>query len=290
MFKVKINLISFDSFSVRSTFTIIKTDLNIFIDPSVAIAPKRFGLPPSKAELDELERVKNFIKNNYKNADLFVITHYHWDHCPHPNSEHFEIFKSKKTFFIKDFEKTNKSQKLRANRVIKKAKELNKKFNFEIADNKEVEINNTLIKFTKALWHGPENSSLGKVIGVYLEYKNNSILFASDIQGIIPKETLFELINFNPNILILSGPATYHYKWENTLTKISNENLKKFIEKTEVNKIIIDHHLLRDLNYKNKIKELLEFSEQFGVKILTAAEFEGKKILQLEANRKKLSV
>jgi predicted metallo-beta-lactamase superfamily hydrolase len=285
---VKIEPISFDSFSVRSMFTIVKTDLNIFIDPSVAIAPKRYGLEPSKQELKELKEVQNFIVNNYKKSDLFIITHYHWDHCPNPKSPQFEIFKSQKLFLIKDFNKTNKSQYLRANEVIKKAKEINKNFNFEIADNKEIEISNTLIKFTKPLWHGPENSPLGKVIGAYVEYKNNSLLFASDIQGILNKETLNELIKFNPKILIMSGPATYHYKWNRSWTQTNNKNLKTFIEKTNVKTIIIDHHLLRDLKYKEKIQEVLDFADQFNVKILTAAEFKGEKILQLEAHRKEL--
>ncbi|HIE59222.1 MAG TPA: hypothetical protein EYP82_04690 [Hydrogenothermaceae bacterium] len=283
---MKINLISFDSFSVRSTFTIVKTDLNIFIDPSVAIAPKRYGLNPSKKEIEELKKIKSFIINNYKKADLFVITHYHWDHCPSPDSEHFGLFKSDKKFFIKDYKNTNKSQELRAKRVVKKAKEINKNFKFEKADNKKLEIGNTLIRFTKPLWHGPKNSLLGKVIGVYIEYKESSFLFASDIQGIIPKETLKELIEFNPKILVMSGPATYHYKWDKMLTKKSNENIKSFIEKTDVEKIVLDHHLLRDLKYKEKIKDVLKFAKEFDVKILTAAEFEGKKILQLEANRK----
>ncbi|MEO2154904.1 MAG: hypothetical protein ABGW69_03805 [Nanoarchaeota archaeon] len=284
---MKIKPVAFDSFSTRSMATIIETDLKIFIDPSIAIAPRRYGLEPSKIELNELNKKKKEIIEEAKSTDLFIITHYHWDHCPNPNEEHFEIFKSNAKFLIKDFNKTNKSQLKRGNNVISEARKLNNEFIFEFADNKNFEMNNTFIEFSKPLNHGV-NDLLGKIIMIKISYKNNNVVFASDIQGINNKETLNELIKFNPYFLILSGPATYHYKWKNKWTKRDNHYLKELIEKTDIKTIIIDHHLLRDLNYKEKIKEVIEFSKQFNVKIITAAEFLGIENKQLEAKRKEL--
>jgi len=60
------------------------------------------------------------------------------------------------------------------------------------------------------------------------------------------------------------------------------------MEKTNIKNIVIDHHLLRDLNFKEELKDVYKFGEQLGVKVITAAEFLGKKNLQLEAHRKEL--
>ncbi len=284
---IKIFPISFDSFSTRSMATFIKTDINLFIDPSIAIAPKRYSLPPSKLELNSLEEGKKKILELYKQANVFIITHYHWDHCPNPKEKHFEVFKSKSLFLIKNFnENINKSQQIRAKTVIEKAKKINPFFHFQFADNKEFYFEKTYLNFSPALWHGVTNTPLGKVLAVEVSYKNDSLVFASDIQGILNEETKEWLIKTNPKILILSGPATYHHKWNKKLTDISNKNLIDFIEKTDVKEIIIDHHLSRDLNFKEKLEDVYKFGGQFGVKILTAAEFLGMKNLQLEAHRK----
>ncbi len=282
---MKINLLAFDSFSNRSMATFIETDVKIAIDPSVAIAPKRYGLDPSQIELEELsKKIDEISKLKF---DIGIITHYHWDHCPNPNEKHFSIFKNNYLFLIKDYNKTNKSQNFRAKKVINKAKEINSKINFKIADKSTFEFNNTLIEFSKPLNHGP-TELLGKVIMVKISFKNNNIVFASDIQGINNDETLKELIEMNPKILIMSGPATYHYKWQERFTKISAQNILKLIEKTQVKTIILDHHLLRDLSYKEKMRELYEKAENLECKIMTAAEFMGKENLQLEAHRKEL--
>ena len=54
----------------------------------------------------------------------------------------------------------------------------------------------------------------------------------------------------------MSGPATYHNFWDDKLLEISNSNMKEIIEKTSVRNIIIDHHLARDLHFKEKIEDL----------------------------------
>ncbi len=286
---LKVIPVAFDSFSTRSMATFVKTDLNIFIDPSIAIAPKRFSLPPSKEELSALEKGKEEILKLSKQIDIFIITHYHWDHCPNPKEKHFEIFKNNALFLTKNpKENINKSQQVRAERVIKKANELNPNFQFQFTDDKEFHFGKTCLRFSPALWHGISNTSLGKVLAVEISYKDDSLVFASDIQGILTEETKKWLINTNPKILILSGPATYHYKWDKKLTKTSNENLINFMEKTNIKNIVIDHHLLRDLNFKEELKDVYKFGEQLGVKVITAAEFLGKKNLQLEAHRKEL--
>jgi Predicted hydrolase (metallo-beta-lactamase superfamily) len=64
--------------------------------------------------------------------------------------------------------------------------------------------------------------------------------------------------------------------------------LKRIIDETDVKKMIMDHHLLRDINYKEKIADLYEYSEEKGVQILSAAEYIGRENDLLEARRREL--
>jgi len=55
---MKIKPIAFDSFGARSLCTLVETkDVIIIVDPSVALGPKRYGLPPHEIKIkrkDEL--------------------------------------------------------------------------------------------------------------------------------------------------------------------------------------------------------------------------------------------
>jgi predicted metallo-beta-lactamase superfamily hydrolase len=51
---------------------------------------------------------------------------------------------------------------------------------------------------------------------------------------------------------------------------------------------IIDHHYLRDLKWREKLKDVYALADKRKVKIVCAAEFLGKKEHQLEPIRKKL--
>jgi len=78
------------------------------------------------------------------------------------------------------------------------------------------------------------------------------------------------------------------YRYSYKSLEISNSNLVKVIKETSLNTIVLDHHFLRDLNYRARIKPVYEAAEKRGVKVVTAAEFCGRKIEMLEALRREL--
>jgi predicted metallo-beta-lactamase superfamily hydrolase len=102
-------------------------------------------------------------------------------------------------------------------------------------------------------------------------------------------QTNFILEN-KPDVLIVDGPMTYMlgYRYSHESLKASIENLIKIIEETLVKTIILEHHLMRDLKYKEKILPVVKEGEKNGVKVISAAEFLGKPIEMLEARRKEL--
>ena len=53
---------------------------------------------------------------------------------------------------------------------------------------------------------------------------------------------------------------------------------------------ILEHHILRDKDWREKTKDVFEKARECGHKILTAAEFLGQKNVFLEAVRKRLFI
>ena len=91
-----------------------------------------------------------------------------------------------------------------------------------------------------------------------------------------------------PDIVFIDGPMTYMlgFRYSKRSLELSVENLKRIVDVTPT--VVIDHHFLRDLNYKERIAEVYEYASERNATVSTAAEFAGRKIEMLEARRKEL--
>lgn len=279
---MKIIPLAFDSMGVRSTATWVETDKKILIDPGAALGVLRYGLPPAKIEYRRLKELSRKICTHAKKSDILTVSHYHYDH-------HFpeEDFYRGKILLIKDPKnKINFSQMKRGKEFLrlldkKPAKVL-------IADGKEFEFDKTKIKFSPPFFHGKEYSKLGYVLIISILYQGVKLLHASDIQGPQTKETTAWIISENPDTLILSGYPTFLMGWRFSKQSLleSNQNLIRILTQTKVNTILLDHHLVRDLHYLNKIEEVLNTAGKLKKRVITAAEYTGQKPDFLEARRK----
>jgi len=281
--------VAFDSFGVRSMATFVKTkDVKILIDGSAALGPRRYGLSPTKEELKALKVCKKNIIEIGKIADVLIVTHYHYDHHPYPWDEDlFSIYKNK-IILAKDVNKEiNVSGRKRGKIFESRVKKYSK---LEYADRKSFEFDNTLISFSEAVWHGDVGAKVGKVIMVYVEESKDSFLFGSDAQSLADEKALKFVKEKNPKLLILDGYPTIFVGWKIEEKNFLNakENLKEAIRNVGAEKIILDHHIVRDLDYKEKIRDVLELAEELDKKILTAAEFLNVENLFLEAWRKEI--
>ncbi|MEM0022347.1 MAG: hypothetical protein QXK44_02195, partial [Archaeoglobaceae archaeon] len=157
----------------------------------------------------------------------------------------------------------------------------------EFADGKRFEFGNTLLEFSKPVFHGA-NQKLGFVVEVYLSDSKNSFLFSSDVEGPIHEDQTAFILEKKPEIAFIDGPMSYMlgYRFSRDSLKKTIENLKRIVEVVET--VVIDHHLLRDLNWRSAISEAISYAEQFSTKICSAAEFAGEKENLLEARRKEL--
>jgi len=269
-----------DSLGVRSMATLVETkDCKILIDPSAALGPSRYSLPPHQKELEALFKTKQKIYETAKKCDVLTISHYHYDHYD-PN----EIFYKDKKVFAKDIKKDiNKSQQQRGKEfkeIIEKSCEL------VYCDDSVHKIGNTEIIFSPPFFHGPQDVKLGYVLMTTVYDQKKKVLHASDVQGPVTQDAKEYIIKQKPDLLIMDGPPTIFLGWKFSVKNLedASDNLIEIIKKLDCD-IILDHHLLRDLKYKQSFPEPYETGKD---RLKTFAEYLGEENNTLEAHRKKL--
>jgi predicted metallo-beta-lactamase superfamily hydrolase len=278
---MKIVPIAADSLGTRSMATFVETgDCNICIDPAVSLGPRRYGLPPHPLEYKKRDEHWESIKKYAEESDVLVLTHYHYDHH---DPEFPEMYRGKTVLIKHPTENINRSQRERAALFLKRIDGMPGKL--EYADGREFSFGDTGIRFSDAVFHGTGNR-LGYVVETCIREGDESFVFTSDVEGPNTKEQTDFIIKENPDIVYLDGPLSYmlgyRYSYESLAGAV--ENILSILNGTDVEKLVIDHHLLRDLNWKEKIARVFDA----GKEVLTAAEFLGVGNNQLEARRKEL--
>ncbi|NJE08556.1 hypothetical protein E3E31_08475 [Thermococcus sp. M39] len=285
---MKIIPLASESLGVRSLATYVKIDkIGVLIDPGAALGPKRYSLPPAKAELEALMKARERIQSYAKKADIVTISHYHYDHhtpffegiyeSSSPEKAR-EIYEGKILLIKHPKENINFSQRKRAWNFLKEAEKIAKKI--EYADGKFFDFGDFIMEFSPAVPHGSEGTKLGFVIMVMIDDGTKRLVHASDIQ-LLNRKAVEWIIKQMPDILITGGPPTYleGYRVKDAWN-IGLKNLNEIIKETNA-QIILDHHLVRDKRY-------LEFFAQLEKEPLTFARFLKREDKPLEAYRKEL--
>lgn len=293
---MKITPIAAETFGVRSMATLVDVNnLRILFDPGVALG-FRFGLFPHPLEYSALEASRKGLREASEEADVIVVTHYHYDHYTPPferkdnlwtwsdKNESETIFKDKMVI-VKDIENyINYSQKVRGWYFQKFLKKIAKEI--VVGDNKEMKVGDVLLKIMGRIPHGEENSGLGYLNMVKVSIDDESFIFSPDIQGPISCGTLEIIIKEEPRIIYLGGPPVYLSDFSVSKENISRGiNNMKIIAKN-VEKMIVDHHLIRSKEWKEVIDNLT--TESKNKKIFTAASYLKKPLRSFESMRKEL--
>lgn len=277
--------LAFDSFGVRSMATFVETDdVAVLIDPGVSLAPLRYGLPPHPIEEQRLNERWADVKDHAARSDVLIVTHYHYDH--HDPYEP-EVYDGKIIYLKHPKEQINKSQEGRASFFLEQLADLPQ--TIEIADGKEFSHGSTKIAFSPAVYHGT-NPRLGYVVEVSIACSGVKMLFTSDVEGPSVADQVDFILQENPDLLILDGPMTYMlgFRYSQKSLALSIENINRIITETSVKTILLEHHFMRDLKYKERIGEVYECAANNDVRVMTAAEYLGGEIDMLEARRKEL--
>ncbi|MEM2087461.1 MAG: hypothetical protein QXF52_02150 [Thermoproteota archaeon] len=273
-----------DSMGVRSMATLVETpDIRLIIDPAAAVAPLRYGLPPHPKELNLLEECWRRIVSAAEECEIVAVTHYHYDH--HSSTRFLEEIYKGRIVMVKDPENLiNFSQKNRAKTFLEKIKPIAAQV--VTADGREHVFGETKISFSHPVPHGAD-SYLGYVLETFVNDYSDSFLFTSDVQGFPLDYQVKFVLEKKPKTIFIDGPSTYMLGLNYTMEELeaSLRNMGRIIKETRPLKIILDHHLLRDLEWKKHFEKLFEEAEKLGVVLETAAEYIGMEANLLEALR-----
>lgn len=286
---MKVLPLAFDSLGVRSMCTLVETGrLRLLLDPGVALGPTRYGLGPTPEEWRALELSRALIMEAAGRVEVVAVTHYHYDHHPFPDDlEMYRACFGEKTVLAKDRKRNiNLSGRKRGALFEERAAPLAKRL--EWADGREFEVGERVL-VSPSVWHGDVGSRVGRVVMVHVE--KGGFLFGSDAQGLADPEALKWVLERNPEFMILDGYPTLFVGWRMSQRafEASKENLKRAVGETDAETILLDHHLLRDLRYREKMEDVFSLAERKGKRLLSAAEFLGLENLFLEAWRRELS-
>jgi len=293
---VSVTPLAFESFGVRSMCTYVETpDLKILVDAGISLG-QRFGLLPHPKEYQALGECRRRVAEAADKAAIVTISHWHFDHyTPNYmdtvwNGSGTEVAKQiyqDKIILAKDIRRSiNFSQRRRGWIFLKFAEKIAKRI--EMADGKVFEFGGTKLKFSKPVFHGEEDTALGWVLMLSIEYDGERVAYAPDVQGPIFDETLKLILRETPVLIIMGGPPLYLAGFKISVEKINHslENLLKVAEDVPV--MILDHHLLRAENWRVFSKPVYRRAKKLGHKVLTAAEYMGKQNNLIEFNRGKL--
>jgi len=291
---MRVELLGFDSMGTRGMAVFLEVNgTAIFIDPGANLAPRRYGLPPHRLELEMLDRTLGRIYELMGEAEHVVISHYHRDHFLYRRGE--EDFYTGKSVYAKNYSRDiNFSQRSRAYNLFVTRGVSKRVRQLEFADNRSFKIDEDLsIEFSPPMPHGPEGTRLGFILYTVVKTSEVTLVHASDAQGPLSTRGVDFIKNVRPNILIISGPPTYlsQSKVEQSIVDEGIKNLVEVAKSMPDNStIIVDHHLLRDLDYKQVLRVIEEAVSSSGrrIRVLTAAEYMNQPVNQLEARRREL--
>jgi predicted metallo-beta-lactamase superfamily hydrolase len=270
-------------------------DLKILLDPGISLAPRRYGLPPHPRELRRVEELRVVMSGYVSRATYIFISHYHRDHFTVPyesiymgtkKDTYIDIYKGK-VVLIKSPRDLNYSQKMRYYGLIRAIKGIANKI-IE-ADGITSEIGSTLISVSEALPHGPEGSRTGKVISITVDDGDQRLTFMPDVQGPISEKAVSHVISMKPSILVIGGPPLYLSQvFSQGDIEAGIKGLLKIIDRASPRELVITHHTLRSIDWRNSLSEIFSRALARGVEIITYAQIVGKEEELLEARRREL--
>jgi predicted metallo-beta-lactamase superfamily hydrolase len=284
---MRVKFLAFDSMGTRSMCTLVEADdARIIIDPGAALGPWRYGLKPHPIELERLREHKRAIEREASEADLIIITHYHYDHFPRPG-EDIGWLRGKR-ILLKDPERMiNFSQRTRAGIFLERLRRLDARV--EVADSRELRIGGCRVRFSSPVEHG-DDPRLGYVVEVLIVDRGEKLIHSSDVEGFVSRDQVKFILDNRPDILVCDGPMTYMlgYRLGDNVFRESIRNMSEIIGGGFLQEMILDHHLLRDLEWRDRVRPVMDWADTCGVRVRTAAAYMGFNENLLEANRKKL--
>jgi predicted metallo-beta-lactamase superfamily hydrolase len=284
---MEVKLVAFESMGVRSMCTYVRTsDIAVLIDPGVA-CHNRSGIRPHPIEYEILVKKRAEILSLSRETDVFVISHYH---IHHHSPQRIDLGTTFSTKALAD--EINKDKILLCKDPRKNIVEIQRKRGlqfhrdygtrsprYEVCDGRDFVFGRTRVSFSQPLWHGPEGSSQGYVLGTRISDEEETIVHASDVQ-LLERGCVDWMLGQEPDLVITAGPPLFdpeRIKGNERSTALG------FLGELShhVPHVVVDHHLLRARDWQ-------EFLIEVKNGVMCAAEHEGVTPLPLESRRSSL--
>lgn len=288
---IDITPIAAESLGTRSLCTrVVTPDVAILFDPSAALA-KRYNLEPHPDEYLALQNALESIERSASETKVLSISHYHYDHVRpgfenhvynlSKKNERSRMFSGKVVLIKDNRDQINPSQRRRGFYFEKDVKDVVDKI--EWADNRVFRFGETTVTYSPPLHHGPLKSPLGFVLATLVEHAGVRFMFAPDVQGPIVQDTLQYVLQMAPDLLIIGGPPIYLTRFKESERTLAQSSL--IVLASTIPTLVVDHHLLRSINWEEWMGPVYTSSEKSGNRVLTMAELAGRKNMTLEAER-----
>jgi len=287
---LRVEFIAADSMGVRSMATVVNAcGHRVGVDLGASLAPRRYGLPPHRVEIERLEKAVRDSLEALASSNIVLLTHYHYDHYLRDYPEKY----SGKILLVKHPTRNINYSQRRRSWVFLKKLGVETIADVKYADASRFEFGRLTIEFSPPVWHGEEGTKVGWVVMARLICGDSTMVFASDVQGPVNTEALEILYSWSkprPEVVYLSGPPTYFAGYKVRVSSVERGlvNLEELVKRVAPDYLVVDHHLLRDLEYDKHLARIREAASLTGTIVLTAAEFMGKPVEQLEARRTEL--
>jgi uncharacterized protein len=274
-----------DSMGVRSMATYVETaDAGFLIDPGAVLAERRHGLPPHPLETDRLRKSVERISLFAKSARFIVVTQ--WD-PEHVRFESPEWMRGRRLLVKNPNLCVSPERRTQAFEFLKSVRNLCEGVVF--ADGAAFACGATRIAFsdfTPARPGDPREASVALAVAE----GDECLAFSSDTRGFYPDPTALFLASAKPTVLYLDGPETDPA--DRTVHRPASapliRRMRRLIAECGAPRVLADHHLVRDPEWRRKAEPLFQAAHERGVVLQTAAEYRGEENLELESRRRTL--
>jgi hypothetical protein len=228
------------------------------------------------------EGIRRRIVSELKDATDVVISHYHGDHIPLLDANPYQLSLKKVAGLMKKPRLWCKSVRDDSPAMRQRYKNLVHELGRRLVSSEGH--SNGPFTFSLAMPHGKADEPNNTVMMTRIEEDGFVFVHASDIQ-LLNNDAVYQIIDWKPDVVLFSGPPLY-------LSFVTTEDEKNARQRAlaiakKVDKLIIDHHLMR---CEKGVRWLDSLSRSTRNHVVCAADFMGQPRLLLEAWRKRLYV
>jgi hypothetical protein len=258
--------------------TLVEADnVRILIDPGAALAPSRFGLPPSPEERHAYEEATSRIIGTLCQVDAVVVTRYHEEHInllPYVLSTTAVYLKAP----------TEGGERRAAREMLQRLERTGR--SFELVGDSSVRWRDVALSFSPPLPEG--KSGPGLAMAVSVRSGDSCFVHGSDAHGPLAAAAFDWLLQQRADLVYLSGPPTYRIGFDDAPIAAADlrtcrTHLAGLLRYSGC-RVILDHALFRDPSPRRWYADLFAAG-----RVQSAAGFLGLPERPLEARRREAS-